>query len=336
MPLNYGSQISEHLAVRKSVGIFDVSHMIVTEIEGKDATKALLRIFANNVNKLNPYQAQYTTMLDEKGGIIDDLIVYCLFKKNQIPRYRVIHNASRAKYDIDWIKQQLATFKWKCDFRIIEDIAIIAIQGPNSLSLLRSSFSEYKKNLVMKKFFTFEDCKNGLMISRTGYTGEDGYEIILPIAKANKLWQDLIKNKAQPCGLGARDSLRLEAGFPLYGNELSNEYTPYESGIGWSVDLSKDRDFIGRKALGKTPGFQIQGLLLNSNGVLRASQKINQGIGWITSGGYSPIMKKSIALSRLPISINTGDEVDVEIRNQWLKARVVNPPFVREGKILVK
>ena len=334
MPINYGSQIEEHHAVRRDAGMFDVSHMCALDLVGADATRWLRRLLANYVAKLTtPGKALYSCMLNEAGGVIDDLIVYFFTTEH----FRIVVNAGTATKDIAWMRQQLAGFNAELTQRRDGDgaLAMIAVQGPNARERFWTAFPTARAATVMLGIFQAADW-DGWLVARTGYTGEDGFEITLPAADAAQVWQKLLEAGIKPCGLGARDTLRLEAGMNLYGQDMDEGISPYEAGLKWTVDL-KDaaRDFIGKSALAtRRLDAQFVGLLLLDRGVLRAHQKVitPQGNGEITSGSFSPTLNQSIALARLPVGVAIGSEVEVEIRDKRLKARVVKPSFVRNGK----
>jgi len=334
MPINYGSQIKEHHAVRRDAGMFDVSHMCALDLVGADATRWLRRLLANDVAKLTtPGKALYSCMLNEAGGVIDDLIVYFFTTEH----FRIVVNAGTATKDIAWMRQQLAGFNAELTQRRDGDgaLAMIAVQGPNARERFWTAFPTARAATVMLGIFQAADW-DGWLVARTGYTGEDGFEITLPAADAAQVWQKLLEAGIKPCGLGARDTLRLEAGMNLYGQDMDEGISPYEAGLKWTVDL-KDaaRDFIGKSALAtRRLDAQFVGLLLLDRGVLRAHQKVitPQGNGEITSGSFSPTLNQSIALARLPVGVAIGSEVEVEIRDKRLKARVVKPSFVRNGK----
>lgn len=344
MPVNYGSQIEEHLATRTNCGIFDVSHMAAVDVIGKDAKSFLEKVVANNVNKLkNNGQALYGCLLNEHAGVIDDLIVYRLD-----PNYRLVINAATAHTDLEWLTKQASTFG---DVKLIPRRAdlnnsqnpqgMIAVQGPNALNLIKQAIPELANAASELKVFhaaCVETSLGEIMIARTGYTGEDGAELLIPLANTPKAWDLLINAGAQPAGLGARDTLRLEAGMNLYGQDMNDQTSPLDVGLSWTIDRSTDRDFIGRSALEKTPQqFVFMGLILQDKGVLRAHQivKSPKGQGEITSGTFSPSLQKSIALAKLPINSEVGDIVQVVIRDKELNAIVVKAPFVRHGKALV-
>ncbi len=344
MPVNYGSQIEEHLATRTNCGIFDVSHMAAVDVIGKDAKSFLEKVVANNVNKLkNNGQALYGCLLNEHAGVIDDLIVYRLD-----PNYRLVINAATAHTDLEWLTKQASAFG---DVKLIPRRAdlnnsqnpqgMVAVQGPNALNLIKQAIPELANAASELKVFhaaCVETSLGEIMIARTGYTGEDGAELLIPLANTAKAWDLLVNAGAQPAGLGARDTLRLEAGMNLYGQDMNDQTSPLDVGLSWTIDRSTDRDFIGRSALEKTPQqFVFMGLILQDRGVLRAHQivKSSKGQGEITSGTFSPSLQKSIALAKLPINSEVGDIVQVVIRDKELNAIVVKAPFVRHGKALV-
>ena len=344
MPVNYGSQIEEHLATRTNCGIFDVSHMAAVDVIGIDAKSFLEKVVANNVNKLkNNGQALYGCLLNEHAGVIDDLIVYRLD-----PNYRLVINAATAHTDLEWLTKQAGAFG---DVKLIPRRAdlnnsqnpqgMVAVQGPNALGLIKQAIPELANAASELKVFhaaCVETPLGEIMIARTGYTGEDGAELLIPLANTAKAWDLLVNAGAQPAGLGARDTLRLEAGMNLYGQDMNDQTSPLDVGLSWTIDRSTDRDFIGRSALEKTPQqFVFMGLILQDKGVLRAHQivKSSKGQGEITSGTFSPSLQKSIALAKLPINSEVGDIVKVVIRDKELNAIVVKAPFVRHGKALV-
>ena len=340
MPIHYGSQIEEHHAVRRDAGMFDVSHMCALDLAGADATRWLRRLLANDVAKLTtPGKALYSCLLDESAGVIDDLIVYFFTATH----YRIVVNAGTASKDIAWMRKQLAGFTAELTQRRDgpDALAMIAVQGPHAREKFWAAFPATRTATEPLGIFQAAET-NGWLVARTGYTGEDGFEISLPAAEAGKAWQKLLEAGIKPCGLGARDTLRLEAGMNLYGQDMDEGISPYEAGLKWTVDLKDPtRDFIGKSALEGTHARpvrnQFAGLLLLDRGVLRAHQKIftAQGEGEITSGSFSPSLNQSIALARLPMGIAIGTEVEVEIRDKRLKARVVKPAFVRNGKNLI-
>jgi aminomethyltransferase len=339
MPVNYGSQIEEHHAVRRDSGMFDVSHMCAVDLAGADAKPFLRRLIANNVDKLKVSgKALYSAMLNEAGGVVDDLIVYYLDDTH----YRMVINAGTADKDLAWMAARQA--EWKLDLAITprrsgeNALAIIAVQGPKAREKVWQVLPATRSATATLKPF-FAAIVGDYFIASTGYTGEDGFEIALPAAQADGLWQALADAGVQPCGLGARDTLRLEAGMNLYGQDMDETVSPLDAGLAWTVDLAAPRDFVGKAALlAKPQARQFLGLLLlERGGVLRAHQKVvtAQGDGEITSGTFSPSLQQSIALARLPLGVAIGDTVTVEIRDKQLKAKVVKPNFVRNGIALV-
>ena len=343
MPVNYGSQIEEHLTTRKHCGIFDVSHMAVVDIVGTQAKEFLKLVLANDVEKLNHNgQALYSCMLNENAGIIDDLIVY----RND-PSYRIVINAGTAESDLIWLQKHASAF----DVQLIprradlagaqNPLGIIAVQGPNSADTLLKTLPILAHLIPELKPFhtlTIESSFGELMIARTGYTGEDGFEVIIPLVSCEKFWAHLIQCGAQPAGLGARDTLRLEAGMNLYGQDMNDQVNPLDAGLGWTVDLSTQRNFIGRDVLQhSSQKFDFVGLVLLDKGILRSHQKVQTplGEGEITSGTFSPSLEQSIGLARLPKGITIGSHVTVIIRDKPLQARIVKPNFVRKGKSLI-
>jgi glycine cleavage system T protein (aminomethyltransferase) len=336
MPVNYGSQIEEHQAVRSNAGMFDVSHMTVVDLEGPKTREFLDKLLANDVGKLRvPGKALYSCMLNEDGGIIDDLIVYYL----RDDWFRMVVNAATHDKDLAWIGQQAQAF----DVQIGErDLAMIAVQGPNAREKTAKALPADARApaLALKPFTALKF--GGFFVARTGYTGEDGFEIMLPPAQAAVFWQALLAQGVVPCGLGARDTLRLEAAMNLYGQDMDEQVTPLESGLDWTVAWEPaDRVFIGRYALEAQRDAGVKrkfvGLLLEDKGVMRSHQRIladGAGQGEITSGTFSPTLQRSIALARVPV--NTGASVQVDIRGKLFPARVVKPPFVRNGKVLIK
>jgi aminomethyltransferase len=335
MPVNYGSQIEEHQAVRRDAGLFDVSHMRVVDIEGDGARDFLRRALANDAAKLkSPGRALYACMLNESGGVIDDLIVY-FFREDW---FRLVVNAGTAAKDIAWLEALRDRFAPGVRIAPRAQLAMIAVQGPRARERFGTAFPDKRGASEALKPFNAA-IAGDWMVARTGYTGEDGLEIALPAAQAQSAWNALVAAGARPCGLGARDTLRLEAGMNLYGQDMDEETSPLDAGLAWTVDLSTPRDFVGRRALEtRERRASFVGLVLEEpGGVLRAHQKLTtpRGDGEVTSGTFSPTMEVSIALARVPVGIEPGDVVGVAIRGKTLAARVVKPPFVRNGEILV-
>ena len=335
MPVNYGSQIEEHHAVRGACGLFDVSHMQVVDIEGAGARAFLLHALANNVDKLKtPGKALYTCLLNESGGVIDDLIVY--YFRDEF--FRLVVNAGTAEKDIAWLNGLASRGGFSVAVTPQRDRALIAVQGPQARETFWKAFPETRGATEALVPFSAA-LTGGMMVARTGYTGEDGFEVALPASQAVTGWQALVAAGGRPCGLGARDTLRLEAGMNLYGQDMDEGISPLDAGLAWTVDLKSARDFVGRSALeAKGQSAEFLGLLLlDKGGVLRAHQRVvaNNAEGEITSGTFSPTLGQSIALARLPLGLKPGELVNVLVRDKPLSARVVKPPFVRHGKILI-
>jgi aminomethyltransferase len=336
MPLHYGSQLEEHHAVRQDAGMFDVSHMLVIDLQGERCREFLQRLLANDVARLQqPAKALYSCMLNERGGVIDDLIVYFLAPD----RYRMVVNAATADKDLAWIEEQASIFALNITAR--RDLAMIAVQGPNAREGCIPYLGEALRQAAgeLKRFAALEG--DGWLLARTGYTGEDGFEIMLPAEQVGELWQGLAAAAIKPCGLGARDTLRLEAGLNLYGSDMDEQTTPLESGLEWTVAWEpEERDFIGREALvqqrDKADNQRLVGLVLLERGVLRNHQQLfvdEVAVGEITSGGFAPTLERSIALARVHGEL--GDHCEVEIRGKRVPVRVVQPPFVRDGAAVI-
>lgn len=332
MPINYGSQIEEHHQVRNDAGMFDVSHMTIVDVKGSEAKTFLQKLLANDVARLKDNgKALYSCMLKEDAGVIDDLIVYYM----EDDWYRVVVNASTREKDLAWINQQAKAFT----VEVIEQdgLAMIAVQGPNAREKANKALADKSQGLEELGVF-FAKLRGDMMIARTGYTGEDGYEIMLPNEQASSFWAALLEAEVKPCGLGARDTLRLEAGMNLYGSDMDESTTPLEAALGWTLAWEpKDRDFIGRAVLAKQKADGVKtklvGLVLEDKGVLRNHQKVmvdGVAAGEITSGSFSPTLGKAIAFARVPAT--TTDSCQVDIRGKQLNCTVVKPPFVRNGK----
>jgi aminomethyltransferase len=335
MPLNYGSQIEEHHAVRCDAGMFDVSHMLAIDVHGAGARDFLRRALANNVDKLKePGRALYSCMLNEAGGVIDDLIAY--FFADDF--FRLVVNAGRAEADIAWLAALGQRFESAVEIWPRRDLAMIAVQGPHARERVWQALPETRAATeTMRRFHSVHE--GGLMLTRTGYTGEDGFELVFDEIQAEALWNAFTAAGVKPCGLGARDTLRLEAGMNLWGQDMDESVSPLDAGLAWTVDLASARDFAGKSALLAHPQRrQLLGLVLaEQGGVLRRQQKVLTagGEGEITSGTFSPTLGRSIALARLPMGVETGAQVQVSVRDKQLAAKVVKPPFVRNGRILV-
>lgn len=332
MPLHYGSQVEEHHQVRRDCGVFDVSHMTVVDITGVQAKAWLQHLLANDVERLKtPGKALYSGMLNERGGVVDDLIVYLTDYG-----YRMVVNAATRDKDLAWMQAQTAGFEVTLSER--PDLAMLAIQGPNARAKVAELLSAPRAALI-NELKPFQGQPEGeWFIARTGYTGEDGLEIMLPAAEAPGFLTDLVGAGIVPIGLGARDTLRLEAGMNLYGQDMDEDVSPLAANMAWTIAWEPaERQFVGRSALEsqRAAGDQAKlvGLVLEERGVLRAHQVVRVegvGEGEITSGSFSPTLNKSIALARVPAA--TGDRAEVEIRGKWYPVRVVQPNFVRHGK----
>jgi aminomethyltransferase len=333
MPLHYGSQLEEHHAVRRHAGMFDVSHMTVVDVRGGQAREFLRRVLANDVARLQaPGKALYTCMLRQDGGVVDDLIVYYLSDD----WFRMVVNASTTEKDLAWLLEQAAPFEVDVEPR--DDLAMIAVQGPQARSLALAALpGELRADADALTPFTAA-YRDDWFVGRTGYTGEDGFEVMLPDAEAVAFWEALAAAGVQPCGLGARDTLRLEAGMNLYGSDMDERVSPLESGLAWTVAFEPaDRAFIGRAALEaqRSAGGlrRFTGVVLEGRGVLRNHLPVFDGdreVGEITSGGFAPTLDRSIGLAR--VATDAGDGLTVEIRGKRLPLRRVKPPFVRQGK----
>lgn len=331
MPIHYGSQIQEHNAVREAAGMFDVSHMTIVDVRGPDAKAYLQKLLANDVDKLQETgKALYTGMLNNDGGVIDDLIVY-----RMEGWYRTVVNCATREKDLEWMTAHTKGF----DISLTErpEMAMIAVQGPEARGMVQKVRPEAADLIDTLKIFQGL-AQHGWFYARTGYTGEDGLEIMIPKEDAADFWQQLSEAGVQPCGLGARDTLRLEAGMNLYGNDMDESTSPLIAGMGWTVAWEpSDRDFIGRAALEaeKASGIAMKqvGLVLETRGVMRSHQKVvvdGAGEGEVTSGTFSPTLQYSIAIARVPAT--TGDTAQVDLRGKLTDVRVIKLPFVRNGQ----
>ena len=336
MPVNYGSQIDEHHAVRRDAGMFDVSHMCVLDLSGARIREFLRYLLANDVDKLKVSgKALYSCMLNERGGVIDDLIVYFMTES----WFRMVVNAGTRDKDIAWIRQQAAAFN--VDVKVRDDLAMIAVQGPNARNKAVSVLGADTHSALELKVFSGGEFGR-YFIARTGYTGEDGFEVMMPKEEAGELWLKFKAAGIAQCGLGARDTLRLEAGMNLYGNDMDENQSPLESGLTWTIAFEpKDRNFIGRAALDAQQAAGVPrtmvGLLLEDRGVLRSHQAVlieDQPNGEITSGTFSPTLERSIAMARVPAAAQGN--VKVDIRGKQLAARIVPYPFARNGKACIE
>lgn len=350
LPIHYGSQIEEHDAVRTDAGMFDVSHMVVTDIKGADTKAWLQKLLANDVDKLKTTgKALYSGMLNEQGGVIDDLIVYLM--NDDATEYRIVSNAATRDKDMAQFNKVAKDF----DITITErpELAMLAVQGPNAIEKLAQTKPKWAETLTALKPFVGADLTDiegtDWFVARTGYTGEDGVEVIMHGDDAPAFFEQLKANGIKPAGLGARDTLRMEAGMNLYGHDMDETINPYECNMGWTLALKDERDFVGRAALASkrqqskddNTAMKQVGLLLTTRGVLREGMTvtINQGTdneqtGIITSGTFSPSLKNSIAIARVPASVSEDDSVQVDLRGKgkFVDVRVLKLPFVRNGK----
>ena len=335
MPVQYSSQIGEHHAVRRAAGVFDVSHMCVVDLKGERVRAFLAHLLANDVGRLqSPGKALYSCMLGESGGVLDDLIVYFLEESF----FRAVVNAGTRDKDLAWIRAHAGAFGVEVTERA--DLAMLAVQGPEARAKAAQLLPPEEASAALALDVFVGRQLGPWFVARTGYTGEDGFEIMMPAEDAVPAWRSLNSLGVASCGLGARDTLRLEAGMNLYGNDMDESTHPFESGLGWTVAMKGERDFLGRHALEEivrsgSPR-KLCGLVLEDRGVLRSHQKVTVpgvGEGEITSGTFSPTLERSIALARVPSA--TGAAVQVDIRGKLLNARVVKPPFVRFGRSLI-
>jgi aminomethyltransferase len=337
MPLHYGSQKEEHHAVRTDAGLFDVSHMTIVDLKGERVRDFLRYLVANDVAKLQDAgKALYTCMLNEDGGVIDDLIIYFMTES----WFRLVVNAATRDKDLAWIRKQAEAFDVTVNERA--ELAMIAVQGPNARELAAPCVdSEWRQPALDLKLFNGMEAGD-LFVARTGYTGEDGWEILMPASRAPAIWDRLVAGGVAPAGLGARDTLRLEAAMNLYGSDMDETISPLEAGLGWTVGWEPaDRDFIGRRPLeamrANPDKRRFVGLLLEDKGVLRNHQRVvvdGVGDGEITSGGFSPTIGRSIALARVPAG--DYDSAHVDVRGKLLNVRIVKTPFVRNGQVRIE
>jgi aminomethyltransferase len=336
MPLHYASALAEHHAVRQACGIFDVSHMTVVDVMGPDATTFLRRLLANDIGKLRqPGQGLYSCMLNDAGGVVDDLIAYCTGDD----RYRLVVNAATRTQDLAWLAR--VADRDDVVLRHRDDLLMLAVQGPAARELAAPLLPHGAGDAALALTSFTSLLQDDLFVARTGYTGEDGFEVVLPIPAGLALWKGLAAAGAVPCGLGARDTLRLEAALNLYGQDMDAGTSPLTSALAWTVAFEPaERQFRGRDALEqqKAAGIteKLTGLILEDRGIMRHGQRVltPAGEGVITSGGFSPTMDRSIALARLPLAAEGSCQV--EIRSTLRAARIVRPPFVRHGRVIVE
>jgi len=342
MPIHYGSQLKEHNLVREDAGMFDVSHMTVVDITGPQAKEYLQFLLANDVAKLKEEgKALYSGMLNEKGGVIDDLIVY---RADSLNGYRIVVNCATREKDLAWMNKHIA--KFEATLTEQPEFAMIAVQGPNAIEKAKAAVSADQKALI-ESLSIFQGLAvagkdSDWFIGRTGYTGEDGLEIMIPATEAHAVWDALLEAGVKPSGLGARDTLRLEAGMNLYGNDMDETISPWQAGMGWTLALKDKREFIGKDVLlqEKEAGieYKLVGLVLETRGVMRSHQKIiftaSDKQGEITSGTFSPTLQQSIAMARVPA--DAGNECAVDMRGKAVTVRMVTMPFVRNGQKVYK
>ncbi len=337
MPLAYGSQIEEHHAVRRGAGVFDVSHMGIVDLRGARCRELLRGLLANDVQRLNlPGKALYSCMLDESGGVLDDLIVYCLDEDF----FRLVVNAGTRARDLAWIGARAGAIDVQLTERV--DLAMLAIQGPQARDRSAALLAADAAWAVLELQPFCGTPIGDWFVARTGYTGEDGFEIMLPAAAAVAVWQRLNAAGVRSCGLAARDTLRLEAGMNLYGNDMDQDNDPLESGLAWTVAFDPpERAFTGREALeairARGVARRLVGVVLDERAVLRRHQRVllaGGGAGEITSGTFSPTLERAIGLARVPA--DGAAAVQVEVRGRLLPGRIVRVPFVRHGKALIE
>ena len=339
MPINYGSQVEEHHQVRKDAGMFDVSHMTVVDVTGSDAKEYLRNLLANDVASLKVQgKALYSGMLNETGGVIDDLIVYLMTEPDVAGEwFRVVVNCATREKDLRWMADHTAHFD---DVALTErpELAMVAIQGPDARAKVESVLSDSRVKLIedLKVFQGVES--EGWFFARTGYTGEDGLEVMVPEDEVAGFWQALADAGVAPCGLGSRDTLRLEAGMNLYGSDMDETVSPLAANMGWTIAWEPEtRNFIGRDALEQQRQAGVKekliGLVLETRGVLRSHQKVivnGEEAGEITSGTFSPTLGCSIAMAR--VAADKIDSCHVDMRGKLVEVKVVKPSFVRNGK----
>lgn len=336
LPVNYGSQIAEHEAVRTDAGMFDVSHMLVTDVTGDDAKAYFQKLLANDVAKLSFVgKALYSALLNDNGGVIDDLIVYRM--NDAQTAYRIVSNGATRDKDLAQFAKIADGFNISITPRY--ELAMIAVQGCKAVEKLLSVKPDWADKVNALKPFVGTDLGGDWFVARTGYTGEDGVEVIMPASEAHAFFDALVTAGVAPCGLGARDTLRMEAGMNLYGNDMNDDVSPLEAGMAWTVDLKdSERDFVGKSALValKSAGVKVKqvGLLLTGKGgVLRDGMQVvtDAGDGVTTSGVFSPTLKQSIAIARVPVDFN-GESAKVIMRGKEVDVRVLKLPFVRNGQ----
>ncbi len=332
MPVQYESIIKEHEAVRSNAGVFDISHMGELLLEGNEVIKFLQFIMINDLNLLEPYKGQYSCMCYENGTVVDDLVYY-----EEIPeRFRMIVNASNIEKDLLWLNDHLEEYDIEIT-NLSTKRSRIAFQGPKSDEFLQEIIDVDLSKINRFYFANGSINDTPVFIARTGYTGERGFELSVDNGHVKSIWNDLLKTGASPAGLGARDSLRLEACYSLYGHEISDSISPVEAGLSWLVKPKEGIDYIGKEILikQKSQGTErvLVGLDLIDRGIIRENYEIfkdGNKIGFVTSGGFSPTLKKTIGLGLIKKKFREiGTDIDIEIRNKILKGKVVSTPFYR-------
>jgi len=345
MPIQFSGLVKEHQSVRKNVGLFDISHMGILHLSGSNPKKAIQNLVPTDLDRIGPGEACYTVLLNEAGGIIDDLIIYEMENDNQgNGNLILIINAGRTSIDISWLNKHLQKSSL-CDFQKKNNHVLIALQGPNSEVVLENYVGKGIHTLPkfghrrMKLKDTNNHQSDSPIVARTGYTGEDGFEILVNIEQGRELWESFIKEGVMPCGLGARDTLRLEAAMPLYGNDIDETTSPFEAGLGWLVHLEMQANFIGRKALEQEAkegrSRALVGLKINGRAIGRKGNEVihsNQSVGKITSGTWSPTLNQAIAMAYVPTPLSKiGTTLEVEIRGKRNKAEIIRKPFYRRN-----
>ncbi len=344
MPVSFSGLIEEHNAVRNKVGMFDISHMGVVQLKGKNVKSALQHLVPSDVFRIGSGEACYTVLLKENGGIQDDLIIYDqgISEANEESIILVI-NASRKESDIKWLNLNLSKYEITIS-EFMPEGALIAIQGPQSINTFENILKEPLSDLPRFGHRTISSNANlinseeSIFIARTGYTGEEGFEFLSSPETARSIWKNLIKSGVTPCGLGARDTLRLEAAMHLYGNDIHLDTTPFEAGLGWLVHLEMPNDFIGRKALENQAKNgtrkKLVGIKVQNKGIARKGYQVlfnQEPVGIVTSGTWSPTLKEPIALAYVPSEIaKVNTQLEIEIRGKKHPAIIVKRPFYRK------
>lgn len=334
MPADYGDPVAEHTAVRQAAGVFDISHLVTLEVSGAGATPFLRGLLANDVANLKrPGSTLYSCMLDDDGRILDDLIVHRISDGE----YRLIANAGNAERAVRWMRKRIAQSGANVSLGTRNDLALLAVQGPQAIDRAMRAIPELNTARGVPSPFSAVRLSD-LFIARSGFTGEDGLEVGVPIYRAEAMWEALLKAGIRPCGLAARETLRLEAGFRQYGQDMDDTTTPLDAGLVRTIDFSDpERDFVGRQALEDKPWIACtMGLVFDARQPEARMPVITpRGAGTTTSAAWSPTLGRGIAFAQLPQGSQIGETVEIELRGERLPARVVEPPFVRDGKPLV-